>query len=542
MTYRPQDPKENPERRAFDVTGGAPHEQFGPEGPSRLGLLSDTLGRAGLELGFRQQVGKETAELMALIAAGRMERFDGHNARFGIEIEMHLADQGSGKPASINARVLDRLTADAANGPDPKAWTCELSKWQIECRTGVALCAGNVLSAYELEIQSRLAAARAVAKEHGAIVVPISHLPSIGEADLSLDGLSDTHDRYHRANDFAHALRHARTIHGENFPVHVPGRNGGAGSSYATDSIITAGTICSLQPHLQVSAERFVDMFNISHAITGFVLAPAASSPLVLGRAGWKEGRISLFEQAWDPTRVFFGTHYIEHPIDPFILNVTADLHPMFVAVQQGGANNAGVPYLPNLVRHNGTIHRWNRPIFGVNEQGEPHLRVEHRALPVAPAPVDNIANAAFFWGLSYGLHVKYGGDISKVFPFEHAKANFYAAAKDGLEAKLYFPEERQQYTMAEKLDWLMGVARLGLETLGVERSDTDKYLGVMEARIRGGVTEADWMLSVLGHSASSDERVPENVLGALTRQIARASALNIPVHERADRFSELAD
>ncbi|MBX7144623.1 MAG: hypothetical protein K1X79_09250 [Oligoflexia bacterium] len=357
---------------------------------------------------------------------------------------------------------------------------------------------------------------------------------------MSEDGLSDTHDRYLRANGFAHALRHARTIHGETFPVFVSGRNGAGGVAYETDSIVTAGTICSLQPHLQVSAERFVDMFNVSQAITGYVLAPATGSPRVMGLGGWKESRIALFEQAWDPSRVFFGNHYISAAIDPFILNVTADLHPMFVQLQDASGGSGVLSRFPNLMRHNGTIHRWNRPILGDNAQGEPHLRVEHRALPVVPAAIDNVSNAAFFWGLAYGMHIRFGGDITKAMPFEHAKANFYEAAKHGLEAELYFPGEDKRHTMAAKLDWLMEIAHLGLETLGVDAADREKYLGNIAARIKAGVTEADWMESVL--QTSPNVRVSPEVMGALTRQIARASALNMPVHERAERFRELAD
>ncbi len=58
-----------------------------------------------------------------------------------------------------------------------------------------------------------------------------------------------------------------------------------------------------------------------------------------------------------------------------------------------------GVPQLDELRLHNGTVYRWNRPVYDVSG-GAPHLRVENRVLPAGPTVVDTMANAAFFAGL----------------------------------------------------------------------------------------------------------------------------------------------
>ena len=57
-----------------------------------------------------------------------------------------------------------------------------------------------------------------------------------------------------------------------------------------------------------------------------------------------------------------------------------------------------GAPRLPELRLHNGTIYRWNRPVYDVVD-GRPHLRVENRVLPAGPTVVDMMANAAFYYG-----------------------------------------------------------------------------------------------------------------------------------------------
>ena len=52
---------------------------------------------------------------------------------------------------------------------------------------------------------------------------------------------------------------------------------------------------------------------------------------------------------------------------------------------------------------HNGTIYRWNRPVYAVVD-GMPHLRVENRVLPAGPSVADTMANAAFYYGLVHAL------------------------------------------------------------------------------------------------------------------------------------------
>ncbi len=62
-----------------------------------------------------------------------------------------------------------------------------------------------------------------------------------------------------------------------------------------------------------------------------------------------------------------------------------------------------GVPQLGELRLHNGTVYRWNRPVYDIMN-GRPHLRVENRVLPAGPTVVDMLANAAFYFGLAREL------------------------------------------------------------------------------------------------------------------------------------------
>src|SRR5262249_28113624 len=184
----------------------------------------------------------------------------------------------------------------------------------------------------------------------------------------------------------------------------------------------------------------------------GVQLAVGANSPFFFGRELWRETRIALFEQATDTRpeelkaqgvrpRVWFGERWITSIFDlfeenvryfPALLPVTDDEDP--VQMPDGGAG----PHLDELRLHNGTISRWNRPVYQV-VRGRPHLRVENRVLPAGPTVVDILANAAFYYGLVRVL-VEAERPVWSQMSFSAAADNFHAGARDGLDARLYWP------------------------------------------------------------------------------------------------------
>ena len=87
---------------------------------------------------------------------------------------------------------------------------------------------------------------------------------------------------------------------------------------------------------------------------------------------------------------------------------------------------------------HNGTIYRWNRPVYDVVD-GVPHLRVENRVLAAGPTVVDTIANAAFYFGLIRAL-AEDDRPLWSRMSFPAAEENFHAAAQDGIDAQVFWP------------------------------------------------------------------------------------------------------
>ena len=199
-----------------------------------------------------------------------------------------------------------------------------------------------------------------------------------------------------------------------------------------------------MQLHQLIDPARFGAHWNAAQAIAGIQMATGANSPFFFGRELWRETRIALFEQTTDTRpeelkaqgvrpRVWFGERWITSIFDlfeenvryfPALLPVVEEEDP--IAVLESG----GAPKLQELRLHNGTIYRWNRPIYDI-ARGRPHLRVENRVLPAGPTIVDTLANAAFYYGLVRVL-VEDDRPVWTAMSFQAAEDNFYAGARDG--------------------------------------------------------------------------------------------------------------
>jgi hypothetical protein len=179
------------------------------------------------------------------------------------------------------------------------------------------------------------------------------------------------------------------------------------------------------------------------------------------------------------------------------LLPVTSDEDPEKVLAE------GGVPHLPELRLHNGTVYRWNRPVYDV-ARGKPHLRVENRVLPAGPTTVDVLANAAFFYGAVTAL-AEAADPVWRRLEFQDAGRNLHTAARYGLGAELQWPTGGLDAVGAVGvrklvLDELLPLAHAGLDRLGIDAHDRDEYLGVVEARCRTGRNGATWQAGMFHH------------------------------------------
>ncbi|WP_437780601.1 CBS domain-containing protein [Sorangium sp. So ce1097] len=457
------------------------------------------------------------------------DRIESGVRRIGAEQEMFLVDRAL-RPAPLAPEVLER----AADG----RLTTELARFNLEANLCPLPFGGDCLRRLEAELSDVIGRAAEAARALGADVLLTGILPTLRAGDLRLDNLTPS-PRYHELN---RALLQLRQGH---FRAAIHGLDE---LEMTHDNILLEACNTSFQVHLQVDAREFAPLYNLAQAVTAPVLAAAVNSPLLLGQRLWHETRIALFESSIDTRpsdrelrqhrpRVHFGDGWVREgaleifreDIARFRVIMTAETGEPPAAVLARGE----VPDLKALRVHNGTVYRWNRPCYGVAE-GIAHLRIESRALPAGPTILDEVANAAFFFGLMSGLAAEHPR-VDLEMPFEDAKANFFAAARHGLKAQLTWFGGESLPAAELVLSRLLPAARAGLSAAGIDAADVDRYLGVVEERVRRGQTGAQWALGSL--SAMAGHGTPEMQHRALCaamlarqREEARGGAAR-PVH-----------
>src|SRR3954463_8470631 len=403
-------------------------------------------------------------------------RFDPDRRSIGLEIELNLTEE-TGDPALANEHVLE-LIAD-------EDFQTELAQFNIEINIEPRKLEGGVFSELEETVRRDLNHADAQARQAHAHMMIIGILPTLTESLLNGDSLS-SNPRYALLNEQIFAAR------GEDLHIVIDGVE--RLSVYA-DTVAPEAACTSVQLHQMVDPARFGAHWNAAQAVAGVQLAVGANSPFFLCRELWRESRIPVFEQATDTRpeelkaqgvrpRVWFGERWITSIFDlfeenvryfPSLLPVCETEDPMEV-LEAGGA-----PRLPELRLHTGTIYRWNRPIYDV-VRGRPHLRVENRVLPAGPTIVDTLANAAFYYGLVRVL-VEDDRPVWTQMSFSAAEDNFHAGAREGLDARVYWPGIGEAPVNELVLRRLLPLAHEGLERYGIDAHDRDRLLGIIERR-----------------------------------------------------------
>jgi len=284
-------------------------------------------------------------------------------------------------------------------------------------------------------------------------------------------------------------------------------------------------------------------MYNWAQAIAAPVLASAVNSPILLGHRLWHETRLALFQHAIDtrsralkernqPPRVNFGERWV----DSSILEVLREDAIRFrILLTQAVEENSleilakgGIPMLSAWRLHNGTIWRWNRPCYGV-DNGKPSIRIEARYLPAGPSIVDEMANSAFFLGLMSSLPEEFG-DISKYMSFDDAKNNFFNAARYGLDGQNRGLDGKSRRVGRLILEELLPRARRGLASAGINEDDGERLLDVIEERVKAETTGAKWMIDSLG---MMDKRAKTNVrMRSLTAAMKANQESGEPLHK----------
>src|SRR6202042_866406 len=428
-----------------------------------------------------------------------------------------------GLPSMKNTEVLGAIA-------DP-SWASELGQFNLEINVRPRPLGGDALTRLERGVRDSLDHADRRARLAGSRLVMIGILPTLTESDVGGQAMS-ANPRYRLLNEQIFAAR------GEEMRISIEG----ADRLLTHIDTITPEAACTSVPcHLQVSPEAFGSYGNAAQAVAGVQVALGANSPFLFGRELWRETRIPLFEQVTDTRpeelkeqgvrpRVWFGERWITSVFDlfeenlryfPALLPLREDEDPV-AALDRGDA-----PRLAELTLHNGTVYRWNRPVYAVTD-GRPHLRVENRVLPSGPTVVDVVANAAFYYGVVRAL-AEAERPIWTRMSFSAAAENLVSGARNGIDARVYWPGMGQLPVTELVLRRLLPLAWEGLSQWGVDLSDAERLLGIIEQRCLTGRTGATWQTQTVHDLSGATDR--RTALQRMTQGYIERSAANEPVH-----------
>lgn len=447
-------------------------------------------------------------------------------ASIGAEVEFYIVDP------NLAVQPINMEIAGAMKDPQ---LTVELNRFNLEYNLSPQIFRDTPFLATEQELLRAIEKINRIAGPLNGELVPIGILPTLQEHNIGPDMMTDV-PRYHALSN---ALCEQR---GEPFSIHIGGNDV---IDLQTNDVTLEGANTSFQLHWRVPTERFADYYNAVQIVTPVVLALASNSPSLFGHHLWDETRIALFKQSIDsrspnqktwrhPPRVYFGNGWIRGPWELFA--ASAALYPPIIPLlsdeDPAQVLAAGkVPELAELKLHQGTTWPWNRAIYDHNEGG--HLRIEIRALPAGPTPIDMSANGLFIIGAALAL-LEDIEHLTSILPFHYAEHNFYRAAKYGLSADVIWPNKTQvqlhDRPILEVAEELLPKAAQALAKTELAQQEIDRLMAVIQGRIDRQMSGARWQRQTTEYFMKTQH--PNDAFREMLTLYMQQQKLNKPLHE----------
>ena len=481
------------------------------------------------EITSRKQLNEFTRRLLKDIhALERMIEEDWFNhspTHIGAEQEFCIIDRHF-KPSAKSLELLHALN----NGD----FTTELALFNIENNLPPLEFTGNCLAEMESNLNTRMQNLRSVGEQFGVDFVLTGILPSIRKSDLEMNNLTPI-DRYLALSKAISKVR------GKTYEMKITGLDE---LNIKIESVMLESCNTSFQVHYQVSPRDFVTKYNVAQVLAGPVLAVSCNSPILFGKRLWSETRIALFQQSIDTRvtgehirdrcpRVMFGTDWLKDSIVEMYKEDIARFKVMMMTEFNDDVmeklDKGITPQLKALSIHNSTVYRWNRPCYGISPNGKPHLRIENRILPSGPTVIDEMANAAFWFGLMSQFDKEFP-DITQHIDFDNAKDNFFSAARDGLNTDFTWLKGKKIAVRDLVKKVLLPIAEQGLRGQHIDEKDINRYLDVILKRVKSGQTGTQWMIS--SHAKMIKSTTREEIAVALTSCMLSNQKKGIPVHQ----------
>jgi len=425
---------------------------------------------------FGQRLRNETKILMSWFQNNSFE--DPELPMVGLEAESWIVDKNF-----LPNPVADKFLASVDN----HLVVPEISKFNFEMNTDPHFMKGSFLSRHHQELKKTWDRCQNVAESLGSRTLLIGSLPTLRKYMLRLEYLYPN-KRYFALNDTILKMRQ-----NEEIVIDIKGKE--ELRETFSDVMLEAATT-SLQIHLQVAQKDAKRYYNASILASSFVAAISANTPFLFGKTLWSETRIPIFEQSIhlnnytrsggrNANRVTLGGGYIRESMFELFLN-NLDGYPVILPDNISDDPN----WLSHLRLHNGSIWRWNRPIIGINKNGRPHLRIEHRVPAAGPTISDMIANLAFYLGTVNYLASE---ELENTIPFEQARDNFYESCKYGFNAQIHWRNGKEDMQKVLR-DEILPRGKKALVEMGVDLGDLEYYYDdILLPRALKGQNGSNW-------------------------------------------------
>lgn len=408
---------------------------------------------------FKERLRQETKILKNMFDR---KQFSFSKPKAGFEIEGWITDQNL-----LPANQCPQLLSEASNS----LVVPEISKFNFEINSLPVDLGPSVITDLNTHMKDLWEFCERSASNINLNVLGIGTLPTLNEDDLCFENMTDN-PRYYALSQQVLKLRKQQPLQ-----IHISGEKETLRATKYDVMFEAAAT--SLQIHLQIEPEKDVQYYNNSIVLAAPLLALGANSPFFLGKNLWDETRIAMFEQAVNVPafenvhgdivrRVGIGSGYIKNSfLDLFLENLDG-YQPLLPTCFDEAPEK-----LKHLNFHNGTVWRWVRPIVGIMEGQEPHIRIEQRVPSSGPTLVDMLANIAFYIGTARYL-ADNNINLYENIPFNKVKNNFYAAAKDSMNAVITWVDGKEHTLQEVLLKKLLPWTKEGLLSLGCDKAEVE--------------------------------------------------------------------
>ena len=452
---------------------------------------------------FEAAVTAERDHLLSELEAGT---FDNPQANIGLEYEFYAVDIAAtdqhrssategGHLARVPRQLLSMISLEK-----------ELGLHNTELSTTPQPLNKYGLRAQQLETSARLYAAQNLARAHGMDLASdgLWTIPPAGETAREYLSATATEDGVHIATNMSDSIRyHAMTNADAPIGAHVRAPH----VSLQTETVMPESLITSIQPHYQLpQAADLPQYFTYALRVAGPLLALGANSPFfppdlydegvsleTVLADGWVENRIPVFETTLnDPTA---PAGKVRFPRDISSLadavdRIVAD-EPLVVTDPEttGRFDDA----FAHLRHKHGTYWRWVRPVFDGPSRAAANARIEFRPISSQPTVADTIAFQAAFAGLLEAM--PRAEHPVQSLSWHHARENFYAAMRDGLDADLrWITNDGLETQSTDRIyrDVLLH-AEEGLRGVGISTSVIEDLLQPLWTRVETRTTPASW-------------------------------------------------